>query len=162
MIVVSDTSTLINLARLGELELLQKLYDEIHVPTAVWHEVVEKGRGKPGAANIEKAPWITVRNVSNQEFVKALRQDLDAGESEAIALALELQADLLLMDERLGRATAQYFGLKYIGLLGVLVLAKKKSHIPEIRPLINRLRNEVGFYISEALYKRVLEDASEK
>lgn len=150
MIVVSDTSILINLARFGELALLQKLYGEVHVPTAVWHEVVEKGRGKPGAADVEKAPWITVGIVSNQEFVKALRQDLDAGE-----------ADLLLMDERLGRATAQYFGLKYIGLLGVLTLAKKKSLIPEIRSLMDRLRDEAGFYISEALYRRVLKDANE-
>lgn len=161
MIVVSDTSILINLVRFGELALLQKLYGEVHVPTAVWHEVVEKGRSKPGAADVEKAPWITVGIVSNQEFVKALRQDLDAGESEAIALALELQADLLLMDERLGRATAQYFGLKYIGLLGVLTLAKKKSLIPEIRSLMDRLRDEAGFYISEALYRRVLKDANE-
>ncbi|MCA9897967.1 MAG: DUF3368 domain-containing protein [Anaerolineales bacterium] len=161
MIVVSDTSILINLARLGELELLQKLYGGIHVPTAVWHEVVENGRGQPGAAEVENAPWISVKTVSNQAFVKALRQDLDAGESEAIALALELQAELLLMDERLGRATAQYFGLKYIGLLGILKLAKDRSFLAEIRPYLDKLRNEVGFYLSDALYQRVLQDAKE-
>ena len=139
MIVVSDTSILINLAWLGELDLLQKLYGEIRIPPAVWHEVVEKGSGKPGAKEIETAAWITVEGVSNQEFVKALRQDLDPGESEAIALALERQAGLLLMDERLGRATAQYFGLKYIGLVGVLTVAKKKQLIPEVRSRLDKL-----------------------
>ena len=161
MIVVSDTSILINLAWLGELKLLQKLYGEIYLPTAVWHEVVEKGRGKPGALEIEKAAWIKVEAVSNPEFVRALRQDLDAGESEAIALAMQLQADFLLMDERLGRATAQYFGQKYIGLLGILTIAKERELLAEIRPLLDTLRTEVGFYLSDALYQRVLNDVKE-
>jgi predicted nucleic acid-binding protein len=162
MIVVSDTSILINLAWLGELELLQRLYGKIYIPPAVWHEVVENGGGKPGSPEIKSADWITVQSVINQELTKALRQDLDAGESEAIALALEMSADLILMDERLGRATAQYFGLKYIGLLGVLIVAKKKNLIPEIRPRMDRLRNEIGFYLSDALYNRVLHDSNEK
>lgn len=162
MIVVSDTSILINLAWLGELELLQALYGEILIPSAVWTEVVEKGSGKPGSEEIKNASWINVHSVTNQKLVKALRQDLDAGESEAIALALETQADLILMDERLGRATAQYFGLKYIGLVGVLTVARKKKLIPEIRSRMDKLRNEIGFYLSDALYNRVLEDSNEK
>lgn len=161
MIAVSDTSILINFAWLGELEMLRVLYEELLIPTAVWVEAVEKGKDKPGSTEISNATWIKRHSVKNIDLVQALRQDLDAGESEAIALALETQADLLLMDERLGRSTAQYFGLRYIGSIGILVAVKKHKLITEIRPRLDRLRKDTGFYLSDALYYRVLEDANE-
>jgi predicted nucleic acid-binding protein len=161
MIVVSDTSVLINLARLDKLFLLHKLYGNLLIPLAVWREVVERGAGKPGADEVKAADWIQVREVANTALVRALRQDLDAGEAEAIALAVEVNADLLLMDERLGRATAQHFGLRYIGLIGVLLMARQRKLITEIKPDLDRLRQVAGFYISESLYKRVLKDAAE-
>jgi predicted nucleic acid-binding protein len=161
MIVVSDTSVLINLAWLDKLPLLNKLYGDLLIPSAVWHEVVEKGVRKPGADKVKTADWIEVREVVNTALVRALRQDLDAGEAEAIALAVEMDADLLLMDERLGRATAQHFGLRYIGLIGVLMMARQRKLITEIKPDLDRLRQVAGFYISESLYKRVLKDVAE-
>lgn len=161
MIVVSDTSVLINLAWLDKLPLLNKLYGDLLIPSAVWHEIVEKGARKPGADEVKTADWIEVREVANTALVRALRQDLDAGEAEAIALAVEMDADLLLMDERLGRATAQHFGLHYIGLIGVLMMARQRKLITEIKPDLDRLRQVAGFYISESLYKRVLKDAAE-
>ena len=161
MIVVSDTSVLINLAWLDKLFLLAKLYGDLLVPSAVWHEVVEKGAGKPGADEVKAADWIQVREVVNTALVQALRQDLDAGEAEAIALAVEVDANLLLMDERLGRATAQHFGLRYIGLIGVLMMARQRKLITEIKPDLDRLRQVAGFYISESLYERVLKDVAE-
>lgn len=161
MIVVSDTSVLINLARLDRLFLLRKLFADLLIPPAVWHEVVERGAGKPGANEVKEADWIQVREVANTALVQALRQDLDAGEAEAIALAVEVDANLLLMDERLGRATAQHFGLRYIGLIGVLMMARQRELITEVKPDLDRLRQVAGFYISESLYRRVLKDADE-
>lgn len=161
MIVVSDSSVLINLAGLQKLDLLNALYDQLIVPASVWEEVVRRGQGKPGASAIQNAAWIEVRNVENWALVHSLRQDLDAGEAEAIALAVETDADLLLIDERLGRATAHHFGLRYVGLVGVLVAAKRRGFIAAIKPDLDRLRNEIGFYLSDALYRRVLSDENE-
>lgn len=115
MKVVSNTSPLINLAWVGQLELLHELYGVIDIPEAVWHEIVVQGAGQPGAKEVNSADWINTRAVDNKLLVLALHQELDAGEAEAIALAIEQNAGLLLMDERLGRETARYFGLNYTG-----------------------------------------------
>ncbi len=161
MSVVSNASPLINLSRIGQLNLLSQLYGELTIPEAVWHEVVLEGVGLPGAGEIETASWIEVRSVTNRELVRALRQVLDGGEAEAIALALEMGAEFLLMDERLGRETALHMGVRCIGLVGVLVEAKHKGLVSEIRPSLVALRDLAGFWVSEALYRRVLLDAGE-
>jgi hypothetical protein len=90
VIVVSDASALINLARIGELDLLRRLYSGLVIPQAVWREVVVEGAGQPGADEVDAASWIEAKEVTNEHLVRALRQDLDAGEAEAIVLALEL------------------------------------------------------------------------
>ena len=143
MSVVSNASPLINLSCIGQLDLLSQLYDALTVPRAVWREVVLKGKGQPGAEEIEKASWIKVQSVTNRELVRALRQELDAGEAEAIALALEVGAEFLLMDERLGRETALHMGVRCIGLIGVLVEAKRRGVVSEIRPLLAWLHCEM-------------------
>ena len=101
--VVSNTSPLINLALIGQLDLLPQLYTQVVIPEAVWHEIVIKGAGQIGATEIQAATWVVKQPVQNNTLVQLLKQTLDAGEAEAIALALETQADLLLIDERLGR-----------------------------------------------------------
>jgi predicted nucleic acid-binding protein len=98
MSIVSNASPLINLARIGKLSFLQELYGELIIPGAVWHEVVVEGAGQPGADEVKAADWIKQRDVTNRQLTQALKQELDAGEAEAIALALEIGADLLLMD----------------------------------------------------------------
>jgi uncharacterized protein len=161
MMVVSNSSALINLSRIGKLTLLRDLYTEVHIPEAVWQEAVVRGEGQAGANEIKMAPWIRTERVKNLGLVKALRQELDAGEAEAIALALEAQAELLLMDERLGRDTARHLGLRFIGLIGVLVEAKKRRLIPTIKAELDALRDVAGFRIAQELYRRVLEDEKE-
>ena len=161
MTVVSNTSPLINLARIGELNLLHRLYDSIYIPNAVWREVVIDGAGLPGAEQVKASEWITVRSVKNVQLVQALRQELDSGEAEAITLALEINADLLLMDERLGRETAHYLGIRYTGLIGGLVEAKHRGLIRSIKPRLDALRDVAGFRISSALYMRVLQEYNE-
>ena len=117
MSVVSNASPLINLARIGKLTLLHDLYGELIVPEAVWQEAVVEGAEQPGADEVESATWIKTQAATNRQLVNALQQDLDAGEAEAIALTLEIGAELLLMDEHLGRETARHLGLCYVGRL---------------------------------------------
>lgn len=159
--VVSNSSALINLARIGKLELLRDLYGEVCIPEAVWQEAVVEGEGQAGASEIKSAPWIKAQRVKNTELVKALRQELDPGEAEAIALALETQAELLLMDERLGRDTARHLGLPFTGLIGLLVEAKRKGLIPNVKGEVNALRDIAGFRIADSLYRQVLRDEEE-
>ena len=108
MIVVSDASPLLNLAIIGQLDLLRQLYDEVVIPQAVYDEVVVMGSDMPGASEVREAHWILTRQVQNQPLITALRLQLDYGEAEAIALASELNADLLLVDERKARLTSTY------------------------------------------------------
>jgi len=116
MSIVSNASLLINLSRIEKLDLLRNLYNEIIIPEGVWHEVVVEGVDQPGAEIIRSAVWIKKRAVKNRELVQALRQELDTGEAEAIALSLEIRAELLLMDEHLGREVARHFGLRLLRL----------------------------------------------
>ncbi len=162
MSVVSNASPLISLARIGKLDLLRQLYNEVFIPEAVWHEVVIEGVGQPGADEVKAATWIKTQLVTNTPLVHALRQELDAGEAEAIALTLETQAELLLMDERVGREVARHLGLRYTGLIGVLVEAKHKGVLSVVTPQLDELRNIAGFRISDALYVRVLQDEREE
>ena len=161
MNIVSNTSPITDLALIGQLDLIAKMYGSVTIPQAVRHELVIKGAHLPSAQQIAQAPWIHVRTVTNQALALSLRQDLDAGEAEAIALALEMDADLLLMDERIGRESAQHLGLTYTGLIGVLQRAHQRGFVPALRPVIDALRLHAGFWISDALYQRVLDDAGE-
>lgn len=110
MIVVSDSSPLISLAVVGHLELLRDLYGTIVIPPAVYQEVAMQDPGRPGVLEIQAFDWIACKSVADPSLVAALQRKLDRGEAEAIALAMELPADLLLMDERLGRAQAASSG----------------------------------------------------
>ena len=105
--------------------------------------------------------WVQTRTVSNRTVVTALQVEVDAGEAEAIALAQELAAGLLLIDERLGRIVAARLGIRVIGLLGVLIEAKNVGLIREIKPLVDALMNR-GFRIGNDLYERVLQAAGEQ
>jgi predicted nucleic acid-binding protein len=161
MIVVSNTSPIVNLAAVGQLDLLRQLYGKVLIPRAVHNEIVIVGRGQPGAAEVETFGWIETRRVTDWIVVASLQLELDDGEAEAIALAAELKADLLLLDERKGRVVASRLGFKFVGLLGVLVEAKHKGLILAIRPVLDNLIGKAGFWISRDLYEHVLQAAGE-
>lgn len=161
MIVVSNSSPLISLGAIGRLALLRDLYGAITVPRAVYEEVAVQGHGRPGAVEVQSFAWIESREVGDPNVVRALQGKLDRGEAEAISLALELAAGLLLMDERLGRNEAARFGLRFIGTLGVLIDAKARGHLREVRPVLDELRTDAGFHMSEMLLARVLQVAGE-
>ncbi len=99
--------------------------------------------------------------MQNQALVTALQRDLDRGEAEGIALALELGADLVLLDEREGRRAAQRLGLRVLGVVGVLLEAKAQGELERVRPALDGLRQVAGFYLSDALYADVLALAGE-
>lgn len=129
MIVVSDTSPIINLAIIGRLDILPALFGKIVIPLEVFEEITVQGAGMPGADEVRQSSWVEVRKCSNITFIQALQFQVDPGEAEAIGLALELNASLILIDERLGRQLAKAYHLPIMGLLGVLKIAKGKGLI---------------------------------
>ena len=161
MIVVSDSSPLIALADVGQLRLLHELFSTVLIPEAVYQEIVVQGAGRTGAEAVQAAAWIEQRSVANTGLADVLKLELDEGEAEAIALALESGADLVLLDERRGRQRAARLGLRVTGVLGVLVEAKHQHLLAAVRPVLDALRDEAGFWISDDLYRRVLDLAGE-
>jgi hypothetical protein len=161
MIVVSNTSPLLNLAIIGRMDLLHRLYGKITVPQAVYGEITIAGTGKPGAAELERLSWIQTRQITNMSLLASLRLELDAGEAEAITLATDLGADLMLLDERQGRLVAAHLGLKVVGLLGALFEAKQRALIPSIGPVMDELMHSAGFWISPQLDAHIRKIAGE-
>lgn len=161
MVVVSDTSPISGLYRIGHLHLLQLLYRELVIPNAVFEELLQLQAFGYDLKEILAADWIAVKSPLPSIQLEKLRQELDAGEAEAIALSEELHADLLLIDEAKGRVFAKQTGVLVIGLLGVLIEAKTEGHIPMVQPLMDKLIREIKFRVSPALYKLVLEQAGE-
>lgn len=117
MIVVSDTPPILNLARIGRLELLASLYKQVLIPPAVHSELIASHLTP--AMDLACKSWLTIATPKDEKRVRDLRDELDPGEAEAIVLALEREAELLLVDERRGRRIAAALGLPITGLLGV-------------------------------------------
>jgi len=158
VIVISDTSAITNLAAIEYLQLLPQLYQQVIIPAAVYRELADIDPPVPGTLEVQTASWLEIRYVTNQEVVERLQNEvrLDPGESEAIALSLELSADLLLIDERRGRAEANRLGVRITGLLGILIEAKQKNIIPAVKPLMDALIATSDFRVSKALYNQIL------
>jgi predicted nucleic acid-binding protein len=156
LIVVSDTSPILNLAAIGRADLLAEVYGTVLIPPAVATELRRHGFQTPGAG------WLEVKPLGDEALVRRLRANLDAGESEAIALALEQRADRLLIDERRGRKIACAAGLSVVGLLGVLAEAKDRGLIRLCKPLLDEIIEEAGFWIGATLYRRFLDEMGEQ
>lgn len=161
MIIVSNTSPLTNLAAIGLFDVLRTLYGVVNISTAVWDELTAGGERWPGANEVAASDWITQHPRLSSALVRTFRRTLDDGESESIALALELKADLILLDDLEAREAAEAVGLNVIGVLGVLLEARARGLIQTLRPSLDALRHEAGFYISQKVYKHVLELAGE-
>ena len=160
MLVVCNTSPIVALARASRLDLLHAVYGEIVVPEALFHEVTIAGAGEPGAREVAAA-WIKRRPALNLSLTNALGLELDAGEAEAIALAVECRADLILLDERIGRHVARRMGLTVSETLGILIAARDRGLLAPVRPLLDALRTDAGFWIGDALYNAVLAAVNE-
>jgi hypothetical protein len=163
MIVVSDTSPLSNLAIVGYLFLLKEIYQTVVIPQAVAAELSNGGEEDPRIPAILLLDWVEVRRSTNQEIIAELRNDylLDRVEAEAIALAIELNSDELLIDERLGRREATRLGLSITGILGILLLAKRRGLISAVQPVMDVLIVDADFRVSQQLYEEILMTAGE-
>jgi uncharacterized protein len=148
MIVISDTSPLTALLSVGATDILPQLFNEVVIPEAVRDELLRSHPRLP--------PWLRVVAVENQAQARQYALLVDVGEAEAIELARELHADRLLMDERKGRRLAVREGLPVIGILGVVLLARRNKIIPSARALIERLQQEAGMYLAEDIKEAAL------
>jgi hypothetical protein len=150
-----------NLAVIGRLDLIERLYGSVNIPEAVADELAVALPEQFNEQAIKNLTWLKIHSVKNSQLTESLLLDLDAGEAEAIALSTEMKAGLLLLDERRGRNIAQRFGLKFIGLMGVLIEAKRKGHVPRVKPILDELIAMAGFWVDSRLYVRVLLEAGE-
>ncbi|MEH1778566.1 MAG: DUF3368 domain-containing protein [Nostoc sp.] len=150
MIVVSNTSPISNLAAIGQLALLQQLYGQVIIPSAVYQEILDSGATDPGTLAIKALNWIQTIPVTNLVLLQTLQINLDPGEAEAIALAVELNADRLIIDERRGRNEAIQAGLRITGLLGILLAAKQQGFVPQVQQILDDLIAN-GFWIREQI-----------
>lgn len=160
MIVVSDSTVLIGLAKIGKLDFLRQVFSKISVPEEVFLEVAEKGAGKPGSKSIKDTQWIEVIPIKDKTQVDLLMVSLDKGEAEVLALAKQLGADLILADEGKARKSAIMAGYEVMGLLGLFILAKELGLIDKVRPLIAELSRK-KFRVSERVVSETLKRAGE-
>lgn len=148
-IAVTNSSCLIALEKIGHLDLLAKSFAKVAIPPAVQNEFSHE------------VGWLVVKPVQNQAVVRTLRTQLDNGESEAIALAMEEGENVfLVLDDKKARRIAKQLGLRVIGTIGLLLRAKKKGIISEIKPILDALQ-EVDFRIAQPLYDKALTLAKE-
>lgn len=155
--IVSDASPLIALSRINQLELISQLFEQVFIPPAVMQEIVHPE--KPGGISFESLPWLIERELENLELLESIDMNLHPGERAAIALAHQLDNDLL-MDEALGRKEANKLGVQVKGTIGLLLKAKDESLIPQIKPLVENLIR-TGFWISTKFYEEALQRANE-
>lgn len=153
MIVVSDTSVITSLIRVGRERLLQQLHGVVLIPEAVRQELMR--------AHSRIPKFLEIRQAVDRRFVARLEVELDLGEAEAIVLAKEAKADLLLIDEKLGRQIALREGLRVAGLLGVIIEAKQRGLIDSVRELVDRLESAAGFRVSDAVREEAFRLAGE-
>ena len=157
--IVSNTTPVISLLKLNRLELFQQLYTQIYIPYAVYKEI-EAGKTKEFYKDLSKIDWINITEIQDKQALKFFL-DLDAGEAEAIVLATEINADLILLDEKLGRFHAKHADLKVTGTIGLLVKAKTEGLIKELKPLLDELTDK-DVWISEKLKIEILKRVDEE
>lgn len=161
MIVISDTSSISNLLMIGKLSILKDVFGKIIIPQAVLEELLVLERFGHDLTEIHESSWIEVSEPSDVDFVQTLRENLDLGESAAIALAIELGASNLVIDEKKGRRIAAELGLEIIGLVGILLEARERGIINSAKSTLDELMEKANFRISQAFYQKILSKLNE-
>ncbi len=151
---VCNSSPIIHLTKIGLLEILQDLFGQILVPEMVFEECTNSIHHQDEVGLIKKARWIHVQRIGNHNLFNLLHADIDAGEAEALVLALETNADLVLLDDQQARFKAKKLGLPVAGTVGVLLKARKKGLITSVSKHVQQLQN-TGFWLSPALLSRI-------
>ena len=153
MIVVSDTSVITSLIHIEQLVLLRELYGQVLIPAAVQAELARTHQSLPS--------FLETRAATDRHAIQQLTSELDLGEAEAIVLARELHADLLLIDEKLGRLVAVREGLAITGLMGILLEGKNRGLISSVRDVVSQLESRAGFYVSKSVKAEAFQLAGE-
>jgi predicted nucleic acid-binding protein len=157
MIVISDTTPILSLIKIDRLKILEELYKKIIIPKAVYDELIINIDYQDEIDIIKRCNFIQIENVEENLSVVLLQRELklDRGESEAIVLAKNINADLIIIDERKARRIAKDVGLKVTGTLGILVEAKQQGLIKELKSLLDELMDN-NIRISRKLYMEIL------
>ena len=162
MKVVSNASVLIGLSSIGKLFLVRERFPQgIWIPEAVRREVIDEGGARPGAREISDSKWIRVQKVEDKTIVGLLLTELDKGEAEAIALAHEVGAGIILLDERDARRAAKRMNLSVLGTIGVLIWAKKVGKVESLKEQLDALRDHGNFRFSQTIYESALQEVGE-
>jgi predicted nucleic acid-binding protein len=161
MIVVADTSVILNLCRVQHEHLLKELFQRVLIPARVAAEFARLAGAQARFAGLVLPAWINVLSDPSSVPSSLIQANLDPGESAAIALCLNEKADALLIDEALGRRAAEGLGLRTIGILGVLIESRKRQLIPSVKNLLDRLEKDAGFWVSPNLRIKVLQAVEE-
>ena len=158
MLIVSDTSPIRALHAVGCVSLLKSLYQSVYIPPAVELELAHSPAGLPPIL-IAEYEFLQVRSAGQ---IVPEASNLDPGEREAISLARELGAEWLLIDERRGQRVAKFLGIQTVGILGMLIAAKREKLVPAVAPILKELRTCGRFFISDELMREVLDVAGER
>jgi uncharacterized protein len=160
VIVVTDASVVLNLCLLGLEEVLPMIFGEVQAPPAVKEEFLRLANVDPRFTSLAFPTFIVIRTPGSIHPL-LLAPRLHKGECEALSLAAEIHASRVLMDERAGREAALKPGLNCIGLLGILIEARRQNLIHRLAPHLDRLQNEARFWFSQSLRIQVLQLAGE-
>jgi len=156
--IITNTTPVLSLLKIDKLDLLKELYGEVTVPNAVYQEI-EKGKHKPYYQDLKLVDWIKIEQIKNTDSL-AFFVDLDKGEAEVLILAKEQKADLVILDEIMGRRYAKRLELNLTGTMGVLLKAKEKGMIDSIREILTEL-TEKGTWLNPKLIKKVIDLSNE-
>ena len=148
-IIISDTSCLILLHKIDELELLDKLGKNVFITQIIKREFGQK-----------LPDWIKVKEPSDKHYQKMLEMDLDEGESSAIALSFEIDNSILILDDLKGRKIADKLNLRYSGTFGLILRAKQVGIIESVKPILDKIR-KTNFRFSEKIFDSILEQSGE-
>ena len=163
MPVVSNTSPILNLAVIGRLSLLHDQFGEALIPNEVLDELRIQ-ENLPGSHEMRKAlkeGWLIIQEVTDQSLVRVLQRELDIGEAAAIALAVQVKVDWILLDEKEGRKIAKSLGLQVAGILGILLRARREGKLQSMQKAMDQLRDMAGFHIGAELYDDLMRKSGE-
>jgi len=151
MTIISDTSVITYLIQLKYLHLLKALFGEVIIPQKVKEELIKITNQEPV---LKQNDWIKEVKLKGTKLYEELLIQLDPGEAESIALAVEIEADLLLIDEKKGRQIAEKYNIRITGLLGILIRSKNEKMLDNLKPILDQLIYEFGFRISPNYIKK--------
>jgi predicted nucleic acid-binding protein len=157
---IADSGPIISFARAGFLDLLRGVIGELWIPGAVYEDIVVKGKGKPGLEEVRQAEWIKRKEIEDKNKLELLALELGQGEKEAIVLAEELKA-ILIIDDRKARLEAERKGIQTIGTLWIVKEAKDKGLINKAKQAGDKLR-DTGLRLKEELYHQFLKEMGEE